>query len=145
MTHKIGRIKDYLSYQQLPQQDEMGQKLTEPQPRRQRRSSYQNDSYDIYGSFLTGGSKGHDCRFLSRSGNLSNPRRFKLILREIDQTFTFYEFALPLHQRIRTSNLLERLERRVSAQVVIYGLRVGRLCLSLCAREGKPRDWVDSS
>ncbi|MDJ0687184.1 MAG: hypothetical protein QNJ41_01615 [Xenococcaceae cyanobacterium MO_188.B32] len=48
MTHKVRRIKDYLSYQQLPQQDEMGQKLTEPQARRQRRSQIQNDAYDIY-------------------------------------------------------------------------------------------------
>ncbi len=108
MTHKVRRIKDYLSYQQLPQQDEMGQKLTEPQARRQRRSQIQNDAYEIYNASSREEAQQRLSVFVEKWKSLE-PKAVQAFQREIDQTFTFYEFALPLHQRIRTSNLLERL------------------------------------
>ena len=108
MTHKVRRIKDYLSYQQLPQYDEMGQKLTEPQARRQRRSQIQNDAYDIYKASSREEAEQRLSVFVEKWKSLE-PKAVQTFQREIDQTFTFYEFAPPLHQRIRTSNLLERL------------------------------------
>ena len=108
MTHKVRRIKDYLSYQQLPQQDEMGQKFTAPQARRQRRSQIQNDAYEIYNASSREEAQQRLSVFVEKWKSLE-PKAVQAFQREIDQTFTFYDFALPLHRRIRTSNLLERL------------------------------------
>ena len=48
ITHKVRRIKDYLSYQKLPEHDEMGQVLSQSQAKQQHRYQIQNDAYDIY-------------------------------------------------------------------------------------------------
>lgn len=48
ITHKVRRIKDYLSYAQLPPQTEQGQALKPSEAKRQRRYQIQSDAYEIY-------------------------------------------------------------------------------------------------
>ena len=48
ITHKVRRIKDYLSYAQLPTQNAQGQDLKPSQAKQQRRYQIQSDAYDIY-------------------------------------------------------------------------------------------------
>ena len=48
-------------------------------------------------------------KLLSRSGQIWKRKRWKSGERDIELTFTFYQFEAELHPRIRTSNLLERL------------------------------------
>ncbi len=55
ITHLVGRLQDDLSYQQLPEHDEMGQQLTHSQAKQQRRYPLQNDAYALYAApSLTG-------------------------------------------------------------------------------------------
>ena len=47
-SHKVRRIKDYLSYAQLPTHNEQGQALKPSEAKQQRRYQIQHDAYDIY-------------------------------------------------------------------------------------------------
>ena len=108
MTHKVRRIEKYLSYEQLPQHDEMGQEFTEAQAKRQRRYQIQNDAYEIYNAESREEARQRLSAFVEKWESLE-PKAVPTFQREIDLTFTFYDFAPELHPRIRTSNLLERL------------------------------------
>ena len=48
ITHKVRRLKDYLSYAQLPEHNEQGQALKPSEAKQQRRYQIQSDAYDIY-------------------------------------------------------------------------------------------------
>ena len=102
------RIKDYLSYQQLPKQDERGQELSPSQAKQRRRYQIQHDAYDIYKAPSLADAHQRLSTFVVR-WELLEAKAVKTFQRDIELTFTFYQFDVELHARIRTSNLLERL------------------------------------
>ena len=108
MTHKVRRIKEYLSYQQLPEHDETGQQLSHSQAKQQRRYQIQNDAYDIYDAPSQTEAQQRLATFIEK-WEVFEPKAVQTFQRDIELTFTFYQFAPELYPRIRTSNLLERL------------------------------------
>jgi len=108
MTHKVRRIKEYLSYQQLPEHDETGQQLSLSQAKQQRRYQIQNDAYDIYDAPSQAEAQQRLAAFVKK-WEVFEPKAVQTFQRDIELTFSFYQFAPELHPRIRTSNLLERL------------------------------------
>jgi transposase-like protein len=108
MTHKVRRLKEYLSYQQLPEHDEMGQQLSLSGAKQQRRYQIQNDAYDIYDASSLEEAQQRLAAFVEK-WEVLEAKAVQTFQRDIDLTFTFYQFAPELHPRIRTSNLLERL------------------------------------
>ena len=108
MTHKVRRLKEYLNYQQLPEYDEMGQQLSLSQAKQQRRYQIQNDAYDIYDATSQEEAQQSLERFVEK-WELLEPKAVQTFQRDIELTFTYYQFAPELYPRIRTSNLLERL------------------------------------
>lgn len=108
ITHKVRRIKDYLSYAQLPTHHEQGQPLKPSAARQQRRYQIQSDAYDIYKAEDEAEAKQHLAAFVEKWQSIE-PKAVKTFQRDIELTLTFYQFDGSLHPRIRTSNLLERL------------------------------------
>ena len=108
ITHKVRRITDYLSYAQLPAQDEQGQPLSISKAKQQRRYQIQNDAYDIYKAENESEAKQRLATFVEKWQPIE-PKAVQTFERNIELTFSFYPFDRLLHPRIRTSNLLERL------------------------------------
>jgi transposase-like protein len=108
ITHKVRRIKDYLSYAQLPTQTELGQALKPSESKQQRRYQIQSDAYDIYKAEDEAAAKQRLAAFVEKWQPIE-PKAVKTFERDIELTFSFYSFDELLHPRIRTSNLLERL------------------------------------
>jgi len=108
ITHKVRRIKDYLSYAQLPGQDEQGQPLSVSKAKQQRCYQIQNDAYDIYKAEDASEAKQRLATFVEKWQPIE-PKAVQTFKRNIELTFSFYQFNKLLHPRIRTSNLLERL------------------------------------
>lgn len=108
ITHKVRRIKDYLSYAQLPEQDEQGQPLSSSQAKQQRRYQIQNEAYDIYKAEDESEAQKRLATFVEK-WQLLEPKAVQTFERNIELTFSFYQFDELLHPRIRTSNLIERL------------------------------------
>jgi len=50
ITHKVRGLERYLSYQQLPEKSEEGERLQPEKAKRQRRFEIQSDAYKIYAS-----------------------------------------------------------------------------------------------
>jgi len=108
ITHKVRRIKDYLSYTQLPDQDEQGQPLSISEAKQQRRYQIQSDAYDIYKAEDEADAQQRLAVFIETWQSLE-PKAVKTFQRDIELTFSFYQFDEGLHPQIRTSNLVERL------------------------------------
>jgi transposase-like protein len=108
ITHKVRRIRDYLSYTQLPDQDEQGQPLSISEAKQQRRYQIQSDAYNIYKAEDEAGAQQRLAVFIEKWQSLE-PKAVKTFQRDIKLTFSFYQFDEGLHPRIRTSNLIERL------------------------------------
>ena len=108
MTHKVRRLKEYLNYQQLPEYDELGQQLSLSIAKQQRRYQIQNDAYDIYDAPSQEEAQQSLKQFVEK-WELLEPKAVQTFQRDIELTFTYYQFAPELYPRIRTSNLLERL------------------------------------
>lgn len=108
MTHKVRRLKEYLNYQQLPEYDEMGQQLSLSIAKQQRRYQIQKDAYDIYDASSQEEAQQSLERFVDK-WEVLEPKAVQTFQRDIELTFTYYQFAPELYPRIRTSNLLERL------------------------------------
>ena len=108
ITHKVRRIRDYLSYAQLPTHDEQGQPLKPSAAKQQRRYQIQSDAYDIYKAEDEAEAQQRLATFVDKWQALE-PRAVETFQRDIELTLTFYPFEASLHPRIRTSNLLERL------------------------------------
>ena len=108
ITHKVRRIKKYLSYQQLPQQNKLGQPLTDSDAKKQRCFEIQNDAYEIYKATSEEEAQARLALFVEK-WNAIESKAVSTFERDIELTFNFYHFAAELHPRIRTSNLLERL------------------------------------
>ena len=108
ITHKVRRIKAYLSYAQLPTQTEQGQALKPADAKQQRRYQIQSDAYDIYKAEDEAAAQQRLVAFIAKWQALE-PKAVKSFERDIELTFSFYQFDEWLHPRVRTSNLIERL------------------------------------
>lgn len=108
ITHKVRGMKKYLSYQQLPQQNERGQVLTDSNAKKQRCFEIQNDAYEIYQATSEEEAQARLALFVEKWESIES-KAVSTFERDIELTFNFYYFARELHPRIRTSNLLERL------------------------------------
>ena len=74
----------------------------------QRRFEIQQDAYEIYRAQSWIEARQRLKAFVKKWQNLE-PKAVEIFQRDIELTFTFYQFEAELHPRIRTSNLLERL------------------------------------
>ena len=108
ITHKVRGMTKYLSYQQLPQQNELGQVLTDSEAKKQRCFEIQNDAYEIYKAASYDEAQARLALFVEQWDGIES-KAVSTFQRDIELTFNFYQFAAELHPRIRTSNLLERL------------------------------------
>ena len=108
ITHKIRRIKAYLSYAQLPLHNEQGQSLKPSEAKQQRRYQIQSDAYDIYKAEDETDAQQRLTAFIKKWTSLE-PKAVATFERDIELTLSFYAFEPLLHPRIRTSNLIERL------------------------------------
>jgi transposase-like protein len=108
-THKVRGMKRYLTYQQLSASSEVtAAEFDEQQAKQQRRFEIQEDAYDIYRAQSWIEARQRLKAFVEKWQNLE-AKAVEIFLRDIELTFTFYQFEAELHPRIRTSNLLERL------------------------------------
>jgi len=110
VTHKVRAMLRHLSYENLPTQDEQGQKLSRQQAKEQRLQQIQTDAYDIYKSsdYL----EAIDAlKIFVEQWKPIEPKAVQTFLIDIALTFNFYDFDSSLHPLIRTSNALERFFR----------------------------------
>jgi transposase-like protein len=110
ITHKVRGIERYLSYTQLPQVDTNGQPLKLDEAKRQRRFEIECEAYQIYEADSLEQAQQHLAQFIAK-WNLLEPKAVQVFQRDLQLTFTFYQFDSSLHRHIRTTNHLERLFR----------------------------------
>ena len=108
-THKVRGMARYLTYQQLsPPAAVRVDHGDEQQAKQQRRFEIQQDAYEIYRAPSWIEARQRLKAFVEKWPNLET-KAVEIFQRDIELTFTFYQFEAELHLRIRTSNLLERL------------------------------------
>lgn len=107
-THKVRGMKRYLTYKQLLLKQEKPSSEDEQKAKQQRRFDIQEDAYDIYRAETWIEAQQRLKAFVDKWQNLE-AKAVEVFQRDIELTFTFYQFEAELHPRIRTSNLLERL------------------------------------
>lgn len=110
ITHKVRGMKNHLSYQELPEQDDLGRPLSTSEAKDLRVFQIQQDAYDIY-----------DAPSFDEAQARLDAFRLKWLTLEPDavrnftwggkRTFEFYRFPSEIHSMIRTTNLLERFFR----------------------------------
>ena len=108
ITHKVRRIKAYLGYAQLSEHNEQGQPLSLSEAKQQRRYQIQSDAYDIYKAENESDAQQRLAVFVGKWKSLE-PKAVSTFKRDVELTFSFYQFHHSLYPRIRTSNLIERL------------------------------------
>ncbi|NEP62644.1 MAG: hypothetical protein F6K31_37935 [Symploca sp. SIO2G7] len=110
ITHKVRGIKRYLSYAQLPQTNADGQALKPEEAKRQRARQIKSDAYEIYDASTYEEAKLRLDQF-TKSWDALEPKAVQVFQRDIELTFTFYQYDDDLHHHIRTTNHIERLFR----------------------------------
>ncbi len=110
ITHKVRGMKAYLTYQQLPETDDLGQVLTKSQAQKQRWQAIKRDAYDIYEAPTYQDAQQLLETFCDTWQTLE-PKAVHAFRWGIKRTFTFYEFDKELYRHIRTTNHLERFFR----------------------------------
>ena len=110
ITHKVRGIKRYLSYAQLPQTNTGEQLLKPEEAKRQRAKQIKSDAYKIYNASTYEEAKQRLDQFI-KSWESLEPKAVQVFQRDIELTFTFYQFDDDLHRHIRTTNHIERLFR----------------------------------
>ncbi|NEQ43017.1 MAG: hypothetical protein F6K00_05435 [Leptolyngbya sp. SIOISBB] len=131
ITHKVRRLQEYLSYAQLPTEDEQGQALKPAQAKKQRRYQIQSEAYDIDKAEDEAEARRRLAAFVETWQSME-PKAVRTFERDIDLTLNFYQFERHLHPHIRTSNRLERLFeefRRKSDEIGAFPNE--RSCLTL--------------
>jgi transposase-like protein len=110
ITHKVRGIERHLSYSHLPQFTLSGEPLKSSEARQQRRFEITSDAYEIY---QTNGEAEAQLRLQTfvDKWQLLEPDAVRTFLKDIELTFTFYQFDSDLHSHVRTTNHLERLFR----------------------------------
>lgn len=107
ITHKIRRIQEYLKYAQLPSDDDQGQPLKPSEAKRQRRYQIQHEAYHIYNADTETEARQRLDDFI-QTWQPIEPKAVKTFQRNVELTFSYYQFDIPLHCRLRTTNQLER-------------------------------------
>ncbi len=110
ITHKVRGIERYLSYAQLPQADATEQPLKPDEAKRQRRFEIASEAYQIYEADTDEQAHQRLQQFIAK-WELLEPKAVQVFQRDLQLTFTFYQFDSTLHRHIRTTNHLERLFR----------------------------------
>jgi transposase-like protein len=111
ITHKIRGIERHLKYCHLPSVTPTVAAPLKPKEARQQRSfEITSDAYKIYQSPQVS-----DAQLLLKAfeekWQLLEPDAVRTFLKDIELTFTFYQFDNSLHRHLRTTNHLERLFR----------------------------------
>ena len=110
ITHKIRGIERHLNYGNLPSVTPTGNPLKLKDARKQRSSEIITDAYKIYQS-----PQYSDAQLLLKAFEKKwqrlEPDAVRTFLKDIELTFTFYQFDDSLHRHLRTTNHLERLFR----------------------------------
>jgi transposase-like protein len=110
ITHKVRGIDRYLSYSQLPHIDTEGQPVTREEAKRQRRVQIKSEAYQIYEAPTYELAKQRLETFIKTWEPLE-AKAIQVFQRDLELTFTFYQFDTELHRHIRTTNHIERLFR----------------------------------
>jgi putative transposase len=110
ITHKVRGIERYLNYSDLPQSNPMGQPLKVSEAKQQRRFQIISDAYAIYDADLESDAQLRLQDFQEK-WLLLEPDAVRTFIKDVQLTFSFYQFDSDLHHHIRTTNHLERLFR----------------------------------
>jgi transposase-like protein len=110
ITHKVRGIERHLSHSHLPQFALTGEPLKPSEARQQRRFEITSDAYEIYRANGEAEAQLRLQAFVDK-WQLLEPDAVRTFLKDIEMTFTFYQFDSDLHSHVRTTNHLERLFR----------------------------------
>jgi transposase-like protein len=110
ITHKVRGLKPYLTYEQLPQENENGQILTQAEAKKLRWQQLKHDAYAIYDAASYDQAQLLLQSFVEKWQPLE-PKAVHAFQWGINHTFLFYDFGKELHRHIRTTNHLERFFR----------------------------------
>jgi len=110
ITHKVRGIERHLNYSDLPESTFTGQPLKPSDAKQQRRFEIISDAYAIYESDLESYAQLRLQDF-QQKWSLLEPDAVRTFIKDIQLTFSFYQFHSDLHHHIRTTNHLERLFR----------------------------------
>lgn len=110
ITHKVRGLERYLSYAQLPSVDTNGKSLQTDEAKRLRRFEIASEAYQIYAVDSMEEAQQRLQQFIINWEPLE-AKAVQVFQRDLELTFTFYQFDSSLHRHIRTTNHLERLFR----------------------------------
>ena len=110
MTHKVRGIERHMNYLELPKLDDEQKPLKATEAKKERRFKIVSDAYEIFDAPDRSSAMTLTTLFEQKWQSLE-PEGVRTFLKDIELTFTFYEFSPDLHQHIRTTNHLERLFR----------------------------------
>lgn len=110
ITHKVRGIERHLSHAHLSQFALTGEPLKPSEARQQRRFEITSDAYEIYRAKGEAEAQLRLQAFVDK-WQLLEPDAVRTFLKDIEMTFTFYQFDSDLHSHVRTTNHLERLFR----------------------------------
>jgi len=110
ITHKVRGIERHLNYSDLPQSTPTGQPLKPSEAKQQRRFEIISDAYRIYEADLESDAQLRLQDFQEK-WQLTEPDAVRTFIKDVQLTFSFYQFDPDLHHHIRTTNHLERLFR----------------------------------
>jgi transposase-like protein len=110
ITHKVRGMERYLSYAQLPAVDGHEQPLKPGEAKQYRRFEITSDAYQIYEAQSKEQAQHQLQQFIAK-WELLEPKAVQAFQRDLELTFTFYQFEPSLRRHIRTTNHLERLFR----------------------------------
>jgi transposase-like protein len=110
ITHKIRGIERHLNYSHLPSVTPAGCPLKPKEARKQRSFQITSDAYKIYQAPQVSDAQSLLKAFEEKWQPIE-PDAVRTFLKDIELTFTFYQFDDSLHRHLRTTNHLERLFR----------------------------------
>jgi transposase-like protein len=110
ITHKIRGIERHLNYYHLPSVTAAGCSLKPKEARKQRSFELTSDAYNIYQAPQVSDAQSLLKAFEEKWQPIE-PDAVRTFLKDIELTFTFYQFDDSLHRHLRTTNHLERLFR----------------------------------
>jgi transposase-like protein len=111
VVHKIRGLKRAFCYRDLSTTDPVSQEtLTHEAARRLRRQQLSTDAHAIFEATTRAEALERLEQFRTTWGTLEG-EVVRLLTKDVDACLTFYQFDLPLHRLVRSTNLLERFFR----------------------------------
>lgn len=110
ITHKVRGMKNHLSFQELPDKDDLGRPLSTSEAKDLRIFQIQQDAYHIYDAPSFDEAQQRLDAFKNKWLPLE-PDAVRNFTWGSKRTFEFYRFSPEIHPIIRTTNLLERFFR----------------------------------